>query len=1228
MRPQNWSSRVFTAFSRRSNQRPVSVSKLLELKLQLQALEDRTTPAVFTVTNTNDSLAGSLRQAILDANATGVADTINFNIGGGGVHTITPASVLPFFSGPVTIDGYSQPGASANNQTVGDNAVLQIELDGSLVAASNYGLNFSMGAVGSSVRGLAVNRFQEAQIAAFGNNVTIAGNFIGTNVAGTAVLGGSRGILVNTGTGTIIGGPNPADRNVVSIGGAGLKDGIILNFDTGTTVRNNYIGTNAAGTSALGNHDGVSQGFSNSAVIRDNVIAGSTNAGIYVDNTSTSTALGNLIGTDATGTSAMANNYGVFVVTGSTAAVGDGTAAGRNTVSGNTLDGVYTTSTTTSIRGNYIGTKADGLSALGNGRFGVNLSSTGSTLGGLTGTAGNPAPGSGDGNVISGNIVDGVFGGSNNKILGNIIGLDKNGGAVVANGRYGILVTGPNDLIGGIDVRARNVISGNQVGIYLANAASTNTIQNNYVGTDVTGTLDKGNSGDGILTAVGANANLIVGNLVSGNDATGILVESDSNKVQGNRVGTKADGNSALANSVHGVWVYGGSSNVIGVDGDGVGDATEGNQISGNSGAGVYFQGDSNNNVIAGNLIGTNAAGTGAIANTSSGIAFLSDFLADNTRIGTNADGTSDALERNVISGNNAGSSYGIVDFGIGTLIAGNYVGTTADGLSALGNTQGGISLGSKNATVGGTATASRNVISGNGGFGVAISTAAGKNNTILGNYIGTDNTGKAAVANTAQGVFIQGGASNNTIGTTNIFAVQSFTVVGAGAPVLLSYQGIFTSPLPANPTAAQVQAALNALSSIGGVGGTVSVTQVGNVYTVTFGGTLAYTTNPALTLTVAGVAGTVNVVSQGRFAGNVVSGNNDGIYLSGVSNNTVLGNYIGTTAAGTGPLGNQRGVSIVLGSTGNIIGTSGGGRNIISGNTSSGVHLESVGTTGNTIQNNWIGLNALGTAAVGNFVGVEATFAASGNTIGGTTAGLGNVISGNSGAGVDLSAPSNLVAGNLIGTNPAGTAALANAADGIRVIGLGAGNTIGGTTAAARNVISGNAGQSGIQVGGSNAKNTIIIGNYIGTDITGTVALANAGIGVWIQGGTTGNTIGGTTAGELNIISGNTTEGVQISGTGTTGNKLFGNYIGLNSAGTSKIANNVGVFLTGNATGNFIGTDGNGVTDSTEGNVISGNTNQGVLIISADGNRIAGNYIGLNGEDTHAVPNFDGVYI
>ena len=101
-----------------------------------------------------------------------------------------------------------------------------------------------------------------------------------------------------------------------------------------------------------------------------------------------------------------------------------------------------------------------------------------------------------------------------------------------------------------------------------------------------------------------------------------------------------------------------------------------------------------------------------------------------------------------------------------------------------------------------------------------------------------------------------------------------------------------------------------------------------------------------------------------------------------------------------------------------------------------------------------------------------------------------------------------------------------------------------------------------------------------------------------------------------------------SLGGAAKGRNVIQGNYIGLNLAGTVDLANNVGVVLTGGAAGNLIGTDGNGVSDGTEGNVISGNTSQGVLVIDADNNRVAGNIIGLNATGTAAVPNFDGVFL
>lgn len=136
------------------------------------------------VTNTNDSGAGSLRQAILDANLTIGADVITFNIPGSGVQTISPATVLPTITSPLTIDGYTQPGSSANSLAAGDNAVLKIELSGANLGVV-VGLRITAGS--STVRGLVMNRFSGGtiRIDTNGNNV-IAGNFIGTNAAGTA----------------------------------------------------------------------------------------------------------------------------------------------------------------------------------------------------------------------------------------------------------------------------------------------------------------------------------------------------------------------------------------------------------------------------------------------------------------------------------------------------------------------------------------------------------------------------------------------------------------------------------------------------------------------------------------------------------------------------------------------------------------------------------------------------------------------------------------------------------------------------------------------------------------------------------------------------------------------------------------------------------------------------------------------------------------------------------
>lgn len=351
-----------------------------------------------------------------------------------------------------------------------------------------------------------------------------------------------------------------------------------------------------------------------------------------------------------------------------------------------------------------------------------------------------------------------------------------------------------------------------------------------------------------------------------------------------------------------------------------------------------------------------------------------------------------------------------------------------------------------------------------------------------------------------------------------------------------------------------------------------------------------------------------------------------NGVHFTGASatGNTIAGCYIGTNAAGTGAAQNVLGVLVDAGAKNNLIGgASAAARNVISGNQNQGLAIRDAGTSNNSAQGNYLGLNAAGTAALPNgFAGVEIFNGASGNTIGGTSAAARNVISGNAPQGVSISdtgSNNNIVLGNFIGTNAAGVSAVPNGYSGVGIFSGASGNIIGGTAPGAGNLISGNSAQ-GIYLAGAGTNSNVVAGNFIGTMVAGTSALANNFAGVEISQGAQLNFIGGFTASARNVISGNSSQGVALDQTGTSNNRIAGNYIGTNSAGTSALPNGFpGVEIFGGASANTIGG-----AEAGAGNVISGNNFRGLTVEDSGSNNnvIAGNLIGLNAAGTAALAN------
>jgi titin len=638
-------------------------------------------------------------------------------------------------------------------------------------------------------------------------------------------------------------------------------------------------------------------------------------------------------------------------------------------------------------------------------------------------------------------------------------------GTNATSGTFGLNIQAAQSTVRGLSIDnfpQIPVTGGNGIGIGIFGATTTDVwVYGCHIGVDPAGTTDRGNRQGGIWIGATANGNLIgtngdgtddaaERNIISGNDAFGVLIQSDDNVMAGNYVGPAIGGTTAFSN-VTGIAIQNGvSGNRIGTNADGTSDAIERNVISGNTNGIVIQHSSTTGNVVAGNYIGTNVAGTGDLGNGNNGV------LIQSSASGNTVGGTA-AAAQNVISGNNAS---GIALTGSGTTantIEGNYIGLNASGSASLGNSGPGISLtaGAHDNMIGGTASGARNIISGNGSAGLYISGSSSSGNVVQGNYIGTDPAGSASRANNGYGIQIDA-AQNTTIG--------------------------------------------------GGATG----------------------------------------------ARNLISGNiSGGVYLqNAVSGSVIAGNYIGTNAAGTADLGNgYSGVYMGVSVHNSRIGTNADGvndaeeRNVISGNVNDGITMGFYGSASpydNVIAGNYIGTNATGTAAIPNDdsgIYLDGT----GNRVGTNSDGVNdaaerNLLSGNTQTGISFvtalaTTSSNIVAGNYIGTQADGASPLGNGIAGIRLFdGATANNVFGGSVDVAGNVVAFNGG--GPQ---NTAKAGILVPNAgVGNSFLRNSVFSNVGPGIDLGGnGVTANDAGDPDSGPNNLQNFPVMTDVKLLGTG-----------------------------------------------------------------------------------------------
>ncbi|MEZ5652839.1 MAG: DUF4347 domain-containing protein [Burkholderiaceae bacterium] len=1308
----------------------------IETSVALDALTQQSftgTLATYTVTNINDSGAGSFRQAILNANANAGADSVSFSIAGTGIHSITPLSALPVITEQIAIDATTDDSFAANGNKPA------IIIDGNDLAAD--GLIISGSADGSSVRGLVVRDFAGNGITLWSgaDNVTIAGNYIGqltssgtASVAADAITG--VGIWVH-GANVTIGGATAADRNILS----GNSYGVYMDSAsaTGNRVMGNIIGADITGTVDIGNSDSgviINGGATGNTIGTDlngvndasegNLISGNDDSGIQIWAANANFVRGNTIGLTASKTAAIQNTFqGIQIGGGSSSNVIGGTNANAaNTIGGNGLWGVQIAGgSSNTVQGNFIGTNASASTGIGNTVAGVNLTNgtIGNTIGGTTAAARNIISGNGKGLLIEGS------GTSGNLVQGNYIGTTPDGSAALANTGEGVLIQNAAVLntIGGNTANTRNVISGNQeIGILVSGLGTDNNIiKSNYIGTNATGSAAISNGAFGVAIDQDADGTVVggvgAGNVISGNTGTagsaargGVYLAGTNATIRSNIIGLSADTLTALPNGVvsastAGIYVTANSTARIGGTGAG-----EGNRIAYNIGPGISAPGgsaqvfsalgnliyentglalDLGNNGVTANDPGDGDSGANALQNTPT-LASASNLGADLRIQGGINSNASTNLRIEFFS------VPGALPDASGHGEAWTYLGTTSVTTNGSGDASFDVTLIGQSQPADSFVTATATVDLGGGTYGgtseMAANAALGSADPVITLTPGNGSTAEGGLTYIVDGLAtltddspdFAGGVLTVQItvnGTSADRLVVAHQGSGAGqigvAGSTVSYGGTaiatFTggtdgaTPLlitfNASADVAAVQAVLRrighrvmgedpstltrsiAFTLSDGDGGTsatetrlIDVFADTDIWVTTTADTVDGNTSSIQALQ--GDRGADGRVSlrEAMLAANATAGANE-IYFD-IPDALVGGAHTITPLSALPIVSGQLLIDArsepdwstvpVVELDGSSAGSANGLQFSGSGGDGSAVRGLAInrfasngilvsGSDGFTLVGSRIGTDVSGSIDRGNLgAGVRIDGSALNATIGGNVAGDGNLVSGNGGNGIELRAGTTgtVIAGNTIGLAADGTTPIANGSNGILVLDA-AGNTIGGLGAPSRNIISGNA-SAGIRIDGVGSTGNMVLGNYIGTTVTGLAAAGNSQEGVKITGGASANQVGDDQAGAGNIISGNLNDGFSISG--ASNNIVQNNWIGVDATGNAALANGDDGLQIGSS-----GTSGNIVGGSTPmaGNVISGNPDDGLQIYTlAAGTIVQGNQIGVGADGVTAIGN------